>query len=338
MARSPRKTRLRDIAAQANISVPAVSMALADHPRISLQTKRKVLQISEQLGYRSSQRLLDSSASGPSVKRVGFACIHGTLADPLTATTMMHLAGLASRQEIAMETFCVEDISDPAVLTRRLVKFAEGQDGVILTGYVEQPAVDAVGKADVPLVVLGDPLRGTAVDHVSFDFQGAGRYATAHLLKQGYRRVAFVCELMAPGGANSHWHDGYLLAHHDAGLTPDARLTLDLDDANPERVYRQAPARVGEELINLPEPATALVVSNPFIAEALIGALASGDSPLPMVTASLGTPRPVLQYLPQIILSQEILAQYSFNRLLHICRHAHSRPLRTLVPYQTSGF
>ena len=44
--------RLRDIAEKAGVSVPTVSLALADNPRISLQTKRLVWRISEDIGYR----------------------------------------------------------------------------------------------------------------------------------------------------------------------------------------------------------------------------------------------------------------------------------------------
>ncbi len=338
MTRSSRKATLSDIAAKARISVPAVSMALADHPRISLQTKRKVLRISEQLGYRPVQRAADANGAGLSVRRVGLVCVHSAVTDPVLATLMMHLAGLASRQDIAMETLCIGEGADTAARTRRLVQFAKAQDGVLLTGYVEQSTVDAVAKVDVPLVVLGDPLAGTMVDHVSFDFQAAGRLATTYLLGQGHRRIGFVCELMAPGGANARWHEGYLLAHHDLGLIPDGALTLNINDANSQRVYHQSFDSVRQQLLASPQPATALLVSNPFIAETLINAFAQQRSAPAIVTANLGAPRPSLQGQPQIVLAHETLAHHAFKRLLHVCRHPHDLPLRTLLPLETQGF
>ncbi|HYD84461.1 MAG TPA: LacI family DNA-binding transcriptional regulator [Opitutus sp.] len=47
----PRPT-VRMIAARAGISGPAVSMALRDHPRISEATRKRVLRIAEEMGYR----------------------------------------------------------------------------------------------------------------------------------------------------------------------------------------------------------------------------------------------------------------------------------------------
>ena len=42
---------LRDIAERVGVSVSAVSMALADHPRIGAETKSRVLRAAEELGY-----------------------------------------------------------------------------------------------------------------------------------------------------------------------------------------------------------------------------------------------------------------------------------------------
>src|SRR5688572_15831921 len=49
--RVPRKVRLKDLAAKANVSVATVSMALSDHPSISDATKKRIHQIGRRLGY-----------------------------------------------------------------------------------------------------------------------------------------------------------------------------------------------------------------------------------------------------------------------------------------------
>ena len=49
---SPRGTvTLRDIAKQMDLSVAAVSMALQDHPRIGVDTKARVRDVADRLGY-----------------------------------------------------------------------------------------------------------------------------------------------------------------------------------------------------------------------------------------------------------------------------------------------
>src|SRR5689334_9949998 len=50
-AKTSKRVSLKDIADRAEISIAAVSMALSDHPRIALDTKRRVRQLSIEMGY-----------------------------------------------------------------------------------------------------------------------------------------------------------------------------------------------------------------------------------------------------------------------------------------------
>ena len=51
MAQARAAVTLKDIAERVGVSVSAVSMALADHPRIGQETKSRVVQAADELGY-----------------------------------------------------------------------------------------------------------------------------------------------------------------------------------------------------------------------------------------------------------------------------------------------
>ena len=57
MIRKTRKITLKDVAERAKVSVAAASMALADHPQISPETKDRVLRLSRKLGYTARREL-----------------------------------------------------------------------------------------------------------------------------------------------------------------------------------------------------------------------------------------------------------------------------------------
>ena len=74
----------------------------------------------------------------------------------------------------------------------------------------------------LPLVVWGEAGIGQQHCAIGTDNREGGRLATAHLLSQGRRRIAFLGNPAAPEiGAR---HAGYLAALADAGVTAEPSL------------------------------------------------------------------------------------------------------------------
>jgi LacI family transcriptional regulator len=328
MARKPRKARLQDIATRAKLSVPTVSMALANHPRVSRRTKRVVWQISEELGYRAGS----PGARGlrPGSSKIGFAIPGNSSQSPANQAMMMYFTRLASRMDVSIEMLSNEETTSPSDIARRVERFVEKLDGLILTGMVHRETVEAVRAHDVPLVILGDPLEGVVADYVTYDGEGAGRRATKFLLDKGHRKIAFLREFVAPGSATARWYDGYRLALLDAGIVPRPELSAVVDP------YREPVPPTVERLLDLRDPPDAFVVPNPFIASPLLDVLRTRKRDMPMCTLEMresGIPN--LLQVPSIIVSVEALCQYTFRRLLYLCQGAVELPLRTIVPFET---
>ena len=310
-------------------------MALANHPSISIKTRRLVRQLAREMGYRIREGRIppiDLTRKPEGINRVGLVFLKGSFRSSVDSATLMCMSTLAAGIDLAVETLCIEQVGNQRDLGKRVLKFAETLDGLILTGYVHDPVLDPLINEGVPFVVLGDPLSRKHIDIVTYDFEEAGRMATAHLLADGHRRIGFACEILVPGNANSRWHAGYRLAMADAGVPADPQLTL-VTDLSPEGIQKGY-----EQLRSLPKPPDALVVPHPAVAAGIHAASLSAKAPMPMVCADLGmappnAPPPVAT----ILVSFEAMCRLALKRLLEVCVNPAETPVRVEAPFETHG-
>jgi LacI family transcriptional regulator len=97
---------IQDIARTLNISHTTVSRALADNPKISAETKLRVRNAVEQLGYvpSASARMMRGARSSlvgliiPDVQNTFYATLAKTVADCLAARSMQLLLSVTSKR------------------------------------------------------------------------------------------------------------------------------------------------------------------------------------------------------------------------------------------------
>ena len=283
-ADASRKPRLKDVAQRADVSVATASMALADHPSVNVDTKRRVREVSEQLGYR---RPGQAGAAGKRRRttRFGVMIVGEDTQSAIYAPIMMALAEAGQKRELRLEYDATPvGMPDEAVQPRAL-QFAEGLDGLLLTGFVTPALLKRLHDAGVPHVVLGHiqepedqpspaPIQRAAC--VAFDELAMGRLATRHLLARGHQRIAFVGERLYPGLSHDQWRRGYQLAHLETGVALDPSLTI--LTGTPEGSL--APA--ADTITAMAEPPTAYSIPDGRIAAQLIAELRErGRAPEP---------------------------------------------------------
>ena len=330
---SKKKPRLSDIAKKAAVSVPTVSLALANHPRISLRTKRLVWRISEEIGYQvspsTSAAALKQSDLG--IRRLGLLINGDRHDDPVMNTLMMCLTAAASRLRVTVEMACLTDPNDAPHTVRRACEFASRQDGLVVTGRVDQTLISELSVQDVPFVVLGTPVGNIKSECVTYNGEEAGTVSTSALIRQGHTRIGYISESMPAGGATHHWYQGYQLALLDAGLNQDPRHRLVLDQLD-------VIIPLVEALMAGPNVPTALVVPNPFMAQTILGWLHEQGKALPITTMEVQEMLlPAIQELPAVIISLERLVEYTLRRLLDLCIRGSDVPLMTYVPFEQRG-
>ncbi|MFI6423764.1 LacI family DNA-binding transcriptional regulator [Promicromonospora sp. NPDC050880] len=242
---------LEQVARAAGVSKATASKVLNRRPNISTETRRRVQQAIDELGY--------VPTTGPR-ERAPLQKVNVVFHTLVNLYAMHVLEGiLAAAHDQRVEVLV--DLTDPELgdddgplspaWTRRLA--AHGSTGVILVTLEltadQRDLMRALGLS-VVLIDPIDPLDDEVVSVGSTNFTG-GMQATRHLLDLGHRRIAFAGG--HPGSMASRERlQGYLSAMSAVGAPVDPALIL-------EREFSVAAGlEMAAQLLAEPEPPTAI--------------------------------------------------------------------------------
>lgn len=185
-----RRTTISDIAKELNTTPATVSRALNDHPRISIQTKRRVNEVAEKLNFRIN-KIASSLRSGkthvigvmiPSAEINFFgSVVHGieSLANVEGYNVLIFQTNEQRQYEVkALETFLSARVDGIlASLSKETNDYSH---------YAE------IKKRGIPIVFFDRSNDDLGISSVVIDdFRGA-YIATEHLIKQGFKRIAHI--------------------------------------------------------------------------------------------------------------------------------------------------
>jgi LacI family transcriptional regulator len=178
---------LRDVAAAARVHVATASRALdaeTAHP-VSPQTRARVQQVAEELGYR--HHMMARGLRRGLSSTVGV--VVSDLGNPYTAPVLRGIQ--ASLEQVDHMALVAESRDDSPTLERAVDHLLARQvDGLILLA-ARAGDLDAIlgWTASVPVVLAVRNLPGSGVPAVTHDDLGGGRLAAEHLAGLGHRQV-----------------------------------------------------------------------------------------------------------------------------------------------------
>ncbi|MCE9612866.1 MAG: LacI family transcriptional regulator [Lentisphaerae bacterium] len=214
---------LRDIAKDVGVSVSLVSKVLNQRlgtTGVSAATNAAVLSAAEQRGYRKNASAVALLAGRHNILGVylhspGMAG-SGILEELLEGISD---AAFAHHQRLQLNFF-----STPAEFQELCADAHQGDlDGLVVGGIANTVSVDrlrAIRAGGLPVVTLYDHPIHPSLFNVGIDHARVTRLATAHLIAQGARRIAHICNMEAR-------HDGYRQALAAAGIPYDAARVYD---------------------------------------------------------------------------------------------------------------
>jgi DNA-binding LacI/PurR family transcriptional regulator len=210
-----RRPTLADVAARAGVSKSLVSLVMRDEPGASAETRRRILDAADQLGYQpdSRARLLRSGRSR--LLGVVFGIQHAFHADLVTD---LYTAARETGYELAL-TAVTPDRDEKDAVAGLLQDRCEA---LILLGPQSPTARLAQVATRLPVVVIARGVRSAAVDVVRTADADGLRQAVDHLVQLGHRRIAHIDGGRAPGAADRR--RGYRDAMHRHGIDPAARI------------------------------------------------------------------------------------------------------------------
>ncbi len=217
-----KRSTIKDVAAEAEVSISTVSLVMNQKGYVSLDTKERVLQAAQQLRYvpRAAAQQLATNRTG----NVGFVLRedHFTRSEPFYTRIFLGTEFEARIENRYVLLATIPEPYDPAEHTPRFLR-ERNVDGLVVAGRVPAAFLEEAEASGLP-IVLADFETG---DHpaVVIDNRNGARAATEHLLGRGHQRIAFL------GADPEHPSvqerlEGYRLALATAGLPADARLVL----------------------------------------------------------------------------------------------------------------
>lgn len=216
---------LADVARAAGVSTATVSRCLNQPEQVVEATRRKVLDVVQQLNYApnfsaralAAKRTFTVGAVIPTMDNAIFARGIQAFQEALAwhGITLL-VASSAYRPEVESEQI------------RTLV--ARGADGLLLIGYDREPAIyDFLQQRRVPAVVTWAHDPGQPQTAIGFDNIAAMAALTREVLARGHRRIAMIS---APTDANDRARGrvaGARLALDEAGLDAAAMPVIETD-------------------------------------------------------------------------------------------------------------
>lgn len=230
-----------------------VSRALSGGKNVRREVQARVEQAAAELGYTRNE-----NARGLRLGR-GSGLIGVTItnmANPYYAEMLGGVEEVASRH--AHRILVGSSHEDP-VLERHLVADFIGRrvEGLIVVpsghGAADHLRTDQLNG--IPLVLASRAVAGVDVDTVLVDDVNGAREATATLLSEGHRRIAFLGNLTSVFTGQRRL-EGFQLAHRELGLdVADHLIRLGQQDVRSAEVAMT-------ELLGLAEPPTAVFTAN----------------------------------------------------------------------------
>lgn len=215
--------RLKDIAAQAGLSIMTVSKSLSGAEDVAAHTRARVKLLAQQMGYEPN--VMARSLRSRTTKLLGL--VLSTVANPMFARTVSAIEERA--HEMGYDLILAHTLNMPeredACIRRLLARRVDGL--FIFPVYRLAPTAhiyDRLAQRGTPTVIMGHraPFCGGFTNVETDDLQGS-MLITQHLLELGHRKIAFLC-----GPTSSPWAqerlEGYRRALRDAQVEPDDHL------------------------------------------------------------------------------------------------------------------
>lgn len=252
---SGRDVTIFDVAEKAGVSHSTVSRVLNNKNNVNAETRERVLQTMTQLGYVSN--VSARSLAGGSSRVVGLLVDHlnteymGEIIRGIDEVLESH------NYNLMLYTTHRQKTKEAAYVNRLTHDFADGL--ILIVPRNEQAYLDTLEQRKFPYVLIDYQGYNRHVPSIITTNRKGGYDATSYLIKTGHRRVGFITGEMAYGCALERLA-GYQAALTEHGIAFDPELVSEGNFLQPQG-YRCA-----YHLLRLPQPPTALFVSNDVMA------------------------------------------------------------------------
>ncbi|WP_079038582.1 LacI family DNA-binding transcriptional regulator [Streptomyces sp. NBRC 110028] len=269
---SPPRPRSTDIARLAGVSVAAVSIAVNGRPGLSDATRKRILDVANELNWRPHLAARALKGAANDVVGMVIARPARTLGvEPFFAQFLSGLQSCLSNRGIATQLLIVEDTETQVAVYRRWAAEHRVDGLVLLDLAVDDVRPQLVADLGIPAVVLGSHGKPMPLTSVWVDDHAATVSILRHLVALGHRRIGHV------SGTVAYQHTRRRLRAID-----DVRESTGIDVTSVATDYSDAQgASATRRLLEADPRHTAIVYDNDVMAVAGLGVATEMGIPVP---------------------------------------------------------
>lgn len=260
---------IKDVAKLANVAPSTVSRVIANNPRISEKTKKRVREAMEELGYHPN--FIARSLANQSTMVIGLVLPPSSGAffqNPFFAEVMQGLSEGVHEKHYALQ---ITTGTTEEELFNGVVQMVQGGrvDGIILLySRINDDILSYLRSRQFPFVMIGKPYEHVEqITHVDNDNFLAAKEATEYLIGLGHENIGFI------GGSPSltvtlDRLEGYKTALREGDIPLRESYII-----HSERFLREGGQQAVSMLFSAIIPPTALIVTDDLMALGVVNSL-----------------------------------------------------------------
>jgi DNA-binding LacI/PurR family transcriptional regulator len=184
---------IKDVARIAGVDPSTVSRVIADSPRISQNTKEKVIKVMEELDFHPNA--IARSLASRSTKTIGVIMpltSDQIFVNPFFTEVMRGISASSLKRGYDILFSTGGSSYEEYLATSRMVNERRIDGLILLTSRIYDKTINELINKKLPFVVIGKPPMLEDINWVDNDNQEACFTATKHLIEQGHRNIGFI--------------------------------------------------------------------------------------------------------------------------------------------------
>ncbi|PMB48395.1 LacI family transcriptional regulator [Fischerella thermalis CCMEE 5330] len=279
------RVTIKDVARHAGVGLGTVSRVMNNHPRVSPETRERVLKAIRELGFRPN-------ATARRLPRKAELHYIGVITHPFLLnyhSISERLRGIQtalnnSSQALELALFSASSAAHFDSQLQNITQ-ANAVEGLLIIDFdLTDEQAQRLQQAHIPFVGLNH-LRGRSWPCIGTDNEYGGYIATRYLTELGHRRIAYIGDNMVDEygfSTSQERYVGYKRALAEAQIHLNSRYVR-LGDHSYQMAYD-----ITESLLRLAQPPTAIFAMSDLQAAGIIAALRAAGVNVPGEVSVIG--------------------------------------------------
>lgn len=253
---------IKDVAALAGVSPSTVSRTCKNNPSISEETKERVRQAMAQLGYEPNFQA-STLASHSTSKTIGIVLPPATRESYENSIHLEMIRGISqfcNQQQYSSTVITGQNEAELIQAMQTMIRSGKADGFILLFSRQDDGIIEYFCEEGILYVLIGKPNQFiNQTIYIDNDNLMAGQEATEYLIQLGHKKIAFIGSDFKQIYSKDR-RNGYQFALVQNQLESKPEYCVELT-SKPESHFE--PIR---KLLTLPDPPTAIVVSDDILA------------------------------------------------------------------------